>query len=112
MKETKMLYKKIELEAVSKASLNTEIRYIVASARIDGLELLELIPLYNEDEGITHKIFTSTLRVLANLKHSGVINFYVTSDKTGDGTTESEFLLNKYSDYITSSDRVSFFVKI
>ena len=107
-----MSYKRINLESISKSTLNTEIRYIAASARVKGIELLELVPLQCEDERLTQKGVAGIIRALSQMRHEGIIKLYVRSDKISDGSVESEFLLNKFSEYLTNSEPITVYVLI
>ena len=95
-----------------KASLETEIRFIVATAAVEGLELLALaFPIESEAEGKKNE--TLLKRSLNTLKREGKITFYKNLDLLDDGSTESEFLKNKYSSYLSARGKDTvYFVKI
>lgn len=94
------------------AELNTEIRFRVAEARSDKSELLCLLmPSGNEDSA---RITNCVTRVLRAMMREDLIQFFVPENELGTGSTESEFLANKYEKALrdTSAGSSAFYVKI
>ena len=94
------MFSSCELTGQNRAELNTEMRFIFASARVDGEELVRLDLPLGENERETARITTCVIKVLRTLKKEGVIQFYVNREGFLANSTEAIFLLNKYSAYI------------
>ena len=100
------------LEGNSLKELNIEIRYNLASAKVDGAELAAFT-LSIADEKDADRALTCVTKILGTMRKEGVIKFYVTSDSFSKETTESEYIKNKYCDFINSLDsQNSVYVKI
>ena len=97
-----------------RSELNTEMRFLFASARVDGNELVRLeLPLgYNEKEN--GRISGSVIKVLRTLKKESVIQFYVNKEGFAAASMEASFLLNKYRDFIAEgvNDPAYIYVKL
>ncbi len=107
------MYREYKLTSDSQNSLNTEIRYTVASAKADGIELLNLVVATSNNEDESARIFQATIKVLKAMKRDESIQFYHKSESIGSDTTEASFLLNKYGSYITGSSlHNSIYVKL
>ena len=84
----------------SRTELNTELRFIFASARVDGVELLKLdMPVF-ESEKDNARISGCLIKVLRTLKKENVIEFYVNKESFLASSTEAIFLLNKFGTHI------------
>ena len=106
------MFNYITLKNENKASLETEVRFVIASATVDGNELVALA-FADVDEAITQKTSSQIRRILSTLKKEGRVNFFVEFDNIENGTTESEFLKNKYLAFLTRRDNDAvIFVKI
>ena len=101
-----MIFCEIILEGSSQRELDTEIKFNIAAARADGAELIALTA-----EG---DALPAAQRVLRLLKREGTIQFFVMCSALSEEKRESEFLLNKYGEYISegSSDANKVYVRI
>lgn len=93
----------------SQSELNTEIRFITASATVDKKSVIRL---KFADKAWYVKMEAPLLKVLRTLKKEGIIEFFVTKDGFISETTESIYLSNKYGDFLDDSDTVSVYVKL
>ena len=83
-----------------RAELNTEMRFLFAGAKVDGVELVRLdLPLC-DNEKENGRINGCVIKVLRTLKKESVIQFYVNRESFATSSTEASFILNKYGDYI------------
>ena len=108
------MYKEIQLSGLCFSELNTEIRFSIAVARASGDELLKLtLPkcAIAQDNIRLANCFLRTIRAVIK---QGLAEFFVPSDLIDNGSTESEYLINKYSAYLSVSDESenSYYVKI
>ena len=101
-----MIFSAFTLEGVTPRELDTEIKYLIASAKIDEAELLALSP--------TEETLKAALKILRGLKKLGTVQFFVTVDKLTSGDCESEYILNKYGEFIEGGEanKNTVFVKI
>ncbi|MBQ8321992.1 MAG: hypothetical protein IJX92_06465 [Clostridia bacterium] len=101
-----MNYKTIIPEGKDYAALVTELRYAVASARASGEELV-IINIPDNDDVQSKKTKTLIIRILKTMKKEGLIQFYATGESFESLTTEARFLLNKYPQIISDSQKDS-----
>ena len=87
------------LNGLSRSELNTELRFIFASARVDGAQIVRL-EITQSDDGELDRISGSVIKLLRSLKKEGSIEFYANDESFRANSTEAIFLLNKYSQYI------------
>jgi len=93
-----MIFKYYRLSGRSLKDLNTEIRYNVATARADGVELLRFELSRDDDERNMEKNLYCIARILSSMKRDGHIQFFVKS--LSDNSREAEYIKNKYADNI------------
>lgn len=104
------MYREIELAGTCYAELNTEIRFCVAEARACNIELLCFI-LPNGDSA--SRILNCVSRVLRAMTRSELVQFFISDTELSEGSTEAEFLVNKYGSLLNTSTRSpSLYVKI
>ena len=96
-----------ELSGNCRSELNTEMRFLLASAKIDGEELVRLSIPYSVDERENSRINGCVIKVLRTLKKEGTIQFYVNNESFLANSTEASFLINKYGEYICEANRNS-----
>ena len=84
------------------SELNTEIRFMIASAKVDNTTLVRFVFSSDPASGDDGKIKTCIVRVLRALKKEGTIEFFVTRAGFDEEITEAVFLINKYGEYIDS----------
>ena len=108
------MFDSVKIVGRSRSELNTELRFIFASAKVDDLELLRLDLPFFGDEKETSRINGCVIKVLRTLKKEGVIEFYVNKDGFGLNSTESIFLQNKFGQYIGADahETTSIYVKL
>lgn len=106
------MFKSYELTSESQVGLNTEIRFLIASSRIDGEELVKLG--FSCSDKDASRIMSCIIKVLRVLKKEKSIQFYANSSSFAENSTEAIFLLNKYGDYIEydSNDEKYVYVKL
>ena len=103
-----------ELTGNCRNELDTEMRFLFASAKVDGEELIRLILPVTEDEKENSRINGCVIKVLRTLKKESVIQFYVNREGFMAASTEASFLLNKYGEFISDdiSEPKIIFVKL
>ena len=108
------MYNSFKLAGSCRSELNTEMRFLFASARVDGEELIRLDLPLGDDEKDNSRLTGSVIKVLRTLKKDGVIQFYVNKEGFTAASTEASFLLNKYGDFIAegASDPAHIYVKL
>lgn len=108
-----MIYTKYSLTGRCKAELDTELRFDTATAKYDGIELVEFSFVKSDSEKENNRILCCIKRVLSAMRREGMIQFYVTSQGFENNTTEAAFLINKYSEYIAKANKneISVYIK-
>ena len=86
------------LYGVSQSDTHNEIRFLVASARVDGKALVTLS--FNPECAEKQKQYA--LKALRSLKREAVIEFFVPVEELNEESTESVFLINKYGPYLNT----------
>lgn len=90
----------IALVEHTKAQLETELRFDIASAKADGVELIELEVSLTHDDEVDKRILNFITRILGVMRREGLIQFYATPRGFADGAKEAEFLKNKYPEHL------------
>ena len=90
-----------DLVGNSRNELNTEMRFLFASAKVDGEELIRLVLPHTENEKENLRINGCVIKVLRTLKKESIIQFYVNKESFTVASTEASFLLNKYGEYVS-----------
>ena len=93
-----MIFNIVDLVAERPTDLDTEIKFAIASARVDNIELLRFDMNREADDFI--KFYNYVLKILRKMKSSGHIQFMATPSAFSNSDREAEFLKNKYSDYL------------
>ena len=101
-----MKYLNVTLSGKSINELETEMRYHIASARIDEVRLVRFDLILDADE-IGKRINGCALRVLRSLKKSGVIQYFSDASGLQKSSTEAQFILNKYSECIANDESIT-----
>lgn len=86
------------LSGKSVAELDTEIKYTLASAKINDSKLIKLV--YNADEDAMPRLKGCILKVLRSVKKQGTIQFFCNDNELSASTPEAQFIMNKYSEFI------------
>ena len=96
----------------TQSELNTEIRFLVASATVDNKSLMLLRFGVDLSERDQERIKTCVIKVLRVLKREGIIQFFVTREGFELDSTEANFLTNKFGDYIQSYESGYAYIKL
>ena len=110
----KHMFSSYELIGNCRSELNTEMRFLFASAKVDGDEIVKLVIPKVDDEKEISRIKGCVIKVLRTLKKEGIIQFYVNNEGFSVNSTEASFLLNKYGEYINTEtlDVICVYVKL
>lgn len=95
------MFSSFELSGTCRTELNTEMRFLLAGAKVDGAELVRLCLPVSGNEKEDARVNGCAIKVLRTLKKESVIQFYVNKEGFSVGSTEASFLLNKYGEYIS-----------
>ena len=96
------MFNSLKLIGQNRSELNTELRFLFVSAKVDKMELIRLdLPLTGNDKEDA-RINSCVIKVLRTLKKDGTIAFYVNREGFVANSTEAIFLQNKYGDCIES----------
>ena len=95
-----------ELESTLADQLETEIRFVIASARAMGNELVSL-KIKPEADG---KIVTALTKQLKTIKKQGIIDFSATKDAFSELNAEASYLINKFPEVTEHIGSEEFFV--
>ena len=108
------MFDSYDLMGNCRSELNTEMRFLFAGARVDGVELVRLHLPFGDDEKENGRISGSVIKVLRTLKKESVIQFYVNRESFAASSMEASFLLNKYKDFIAdgNNDPAYIFIKL
>lgn len=108
------MFTSLKLIGQNRSELNTELRFLFASAKVDKIELLRLDPTLTDNEKENARINSCIIKVLRAVKKEGLIAFYVNREGFAAGSTEAIFLHNKYPDCVESDaqDTDSIYVKL
>ena len=95
------------LFGINQNDIHNELRFLIASARVDGKTLMTL----TFSPEVSEKQKQYALKSLRVLKRESIIEFFVFSDDLDTDSTTAVFLMNKYGEYIDASVD-SIYVKI
>ena len=99
-----MIYERITLKNKTVVNAATEIMFELATKRAERVELLRLDLIRSEGEREFERLVAGVKRVLKNMRSRRQIQFFVTPESFTEQTTEIQFLLNKYSDYVNDKE--------
>ena len=106
-----MSYLLSDLNGIEKNEINTRLLFDIATARSSNYPLVKFILNFEEGEK-NLKILTNALRTL---KKKGKITFFTSSLDFSKGSTETEYLFNKFPEILNEKkdDKViAYFVKL
>lgn len=83
--------------------INTEVRFDVAAARADKVDIIRFSIPKGEDEKNNSRILFCFLKVLRSMQKAGLIQFYVKDEDLSAMTTGALFLKNRFGDAIVPS---------
>ena len=84
----------------NQAELQTELRYIIAAAKADGLELIRLVPKPCDEERESSRIYACVTKVLRAVKKDGKIQLFISEPQIFEANTEGQYIRNKYFDFV------------
>jgi hypothetical protein len=89
----------------------------IATKRAEHIELIRLDVIRTESEREFERLISGVKRVLKNMRTKRQIQFFVSPEGFAEQTTETQFLLNKYSDYLEEFPEVAegttfFYIKL
>jgi hypothetical protein len=108
------MFECVGLVGQNRSELNTEMRFLFASAKVDGVELLKLDLPHTELDKENARINSCVIKILRSMKKEGIIEFYVNREGFSVNSTEAIFLQNKYSNCIETNvtETASIYVKM
>lgn len=92
------------LSGTTRIDLDTEVKFNIASARVDGAELVRFILERTGDDKADQKLMASLTKLLRTLVKSNGIQFFITGAEVASQRLEAEFLVNKYNDYMLADN--------
>ncbi len=87
--------KTITLTSEKGAELDTEIRFLVATERASGTELIRFDIRDGEGSALAVRL---AVKILRRMRSEGAIQVYATRESFLSGDTEASYILNKYYD--------------
>lgn len=106
------MYREFVLTGNCIAELDTEVKFNIAGARVDGVELVRLDLRLTGDDRDNSRRERCLIKVLRSIKRNGTIQFFVTGQDFETLTTEAEFLKNKYSNIINYSTQEYLYIYV
>ena len=106
------MFVKYNLSGDCQAELNTEMRFLLADAKVDKKELVRFDFEDRASDKENSRVMSCIIKILRSLKRESVIQFYVNDEGFSANSTEAIFLLNKYSQFISGIDGAVNFVYI
>lgn len=105
------------LNGTNQNEISTEVKFLLASARFDGVELMRFVYEANDNDRERSRLYNVVVKVLRTLRARKNIQFFVLSEDFAEGTTEAEFLLNKYPEHFSMArtlepNKGCFYIKI
>ncbi len=97
------MYEEFLLSGSGLADLDTEIRFNIANARAESAEIVRLSLALGANEHDNMRKENCLIKILRSMMRAGLIQFYVSDEDFEEGSTAAEFMLNKYSRFISGS---------
>ena len=93
-------------------TMDTELRFLLATANVEGTELIRFD--INESAEDIDRLYGCVIKVLRSIRKDKFFQFFLPVKNMSDRETETQFLLNKYYDFVADTDRGehSVFVKM
>jgi hypothetical protein len=107
-----MKYFEVKLTGQNQIELDTELRFILAGARVDGVDLLRID--FDENAEDILRIVGCAVKVLRSIRKERIIQFFLDNKLLDKKSTEAEFIINKYADFVLNNNTPehSFYIKI
>ncbi len=99
------MFTEYSLTGSCQTDLNTEIRFLLATAKVDGVELVKFSFPTSANEKENSRIVCCVIKVMRTVKREGIIQFYVNREGFALNSTEASYLLNKFSQYIATEEK-------
>ncbi len=96
------MFKSYRLTGEYTQALDTEIRYTIAAAKVDGCELVQLTYISDRSDIDIKRVFSCVIKILRVMKKNGEVQFYQSGEDISSGSTEATYLLNKYGSYVSN----------
>ena len=96
-----MYYREITIKEYNSEEIETELMFLTAVARVDGIELIRLNILCSEEERNATSSKNPSVKIsklLKTMKQKGSIQFFASAHSFATSSTEAVFLMNKYPD--------------
>lgn len=84
------------------SDLNTEMRFLLADAKVSGKELVRFDFADRNSDKENSRVMSCIIKTLRTIKREAAIQFYVNNEGFAVNSTEAVFLLNKYGDHISN----------
>ena len=97
-----------DLQSDSTDQMSTELRYVIATARAGGDELIRINVLMENAD----RAGAALLKLLKSLKREGKIDFFADRSAFESGSREASYLINKFSDITEFCKSESFYLVI
>lgn len=108
-----MPFRSFKLSGRSKRDYNTELRYDIASCKVDGVQLVGLFIDKEDNDAENSRLCGCVVKILSSMKKNGDIQFFLKPDAFNESTREVDYVMNKYSEYLTEDKGVlSFYVML
>lgn len=98
------MFSSFNLNGTYRSELNTEMRFLFASAKVDGSEIVRIVLPTGENEKENERISGCVIKLLRTLKKEKVIEFYVNKEGFLQNSTEAIYFTNKFGAYLDQSD--------
>ena len=106
------MFKSYDLVGKCLSELNTEMRFLFASAKVDREEITRIVLPMTDDERENARINGCAIKVLRTLKKDKIIQFYVNKEGFAVNSTEASFLLNKYAEFVTGATDIPGYIYV
>ena len=104
------MFVRYNLSGDCQSELNTEMRYLLADAKVSGMELVRFDFLERDSEKENSRVMSCIIKTLRTIKRESAIQFYVNSEGFSVNSTEAVFLLNKYGKHLSDVYKKSNYV--
>ena len=98
------------LESLAADQIETEVRFVIASARATSNSLIHL----TAEGEIDGKIYTDLQKLLKLIKKQGKIDFFASKEDFSDHSAKASYLMNKFPEVsdVIHSDHFFIIIKI
>ena len=106
-----------KLNGANQNYISTEVKFLLASARFDGVELMKFVYQTNDTDREPTRLRNVVIKVLRSMRAKKNIQFFVLPEDFDKESTECEYLLNKYPEHFSNGREVPenqkyFYIKI